>query len=139
MWQSCSPGFPYPTALHPDARDFPIKSLALLAHVSPWTINFQVLDKSPVSGPGRSPASCNTCSTSGSSIWKQMQVSWLQFQGLQLASPRKKQSCCCAFLYLVPSNLPPGDKGRVLRPTGLASAGTCVRASSFLPLYGICM
>ena len=34
---------------HPSA----IKSLALLAHVSPWTIHFQVLDKSPVSGPGR--------------------------------------------------------------------------------------
>ena len=45
----CSPpGFP-----------FPIKSLALSAHVSPWTIHFQVLDKSPVSGPGRAPPSCN--------------------------------------------------------------------------------
>ena len=28
---------------------FPIKSLALSAHVSPWTIHFWVLDKSPVS------------------------------------------------------------------------------------------
>ena len=32
---------------------FPIKSLALSAHVSPRTIHSQVLDKSPVSGPGR--------------------------------------------------------------------------------------
>ena len=38
---------------------FPIKSLALSAHVSPRTIHFQALDKSPVSGPGRSPPSCN--------------------------------------------------------------------------------
>ena len=59
MWQNCSPGFPYSTALHPGARDFPIKSLALLAHVSPWTINFRVLDKSPVSGPGTGPLSYN--------------------------------------------------------------------------------
>ena len=28
--------------------------------VSPWTIQFQVLDKSPVSGPGRGCPSCNT-------------------------------------------------------------------------------
>ena len=38
---------------------FPIKSLALSAHVSPRTIHFRVLDKSPVSGPGRGPPSCN--------------------------------------------------------------------------------
>ena len=38
---------------------FIIKSLALLAHVSPRTIHFQVLDKSPVSGPGRGPPSYN--------------------------------------------------------------------------------
>ena len=38
---------------------FSIKSLALSAHVSPWTIHFRVLDKSPVSGPGRGPLSCN--------------------------------------------------------------------------------
>ena len=38
---------------------FPMKSLALLAHVSPQTIHLWVLDKSPVSGPGRGPPSCN--------------------------------------------------------------------------------
>ena len=38
---------------------FPIKSLALSAHVSPQTIHFQVLDKSPLSGSGRGPPSCN--------------------------------------------------------------------------------
>ena len=42
---------------------FPIKSLALSAHVSPRTIHFWVLDKSPVSGPGRGPPSCNTLAT----------------------------------------------------------------------------
>ncbi|XP_043299951.1 uncharacterized protein LOC122425533 [Cervus canadensis] len=30
-----------------------------LAHVSPWTIHFGVLDKNPVLGPGRGPPSCN--------------------------------------------------------------------------------
>ena len=44
----------------PPGCPFPIKSLALSAHVSPQTIHFRVLDKSPVSGPGRGPPSCNT-------------------------------------------------------------------------------
>ena len=43
----------------PPGRPFPIKSLALSAHVSPRTIHFWVLDKSPDSGPGRGPRSCN--------------------------------------------------------------------------------
>ena len=38
---------------------FPIKSLVLSAHVSPWTIHFWVLDKSPVLGPGRGLPSYN--------------------------------------------------------------------------------
>ena len=50
----------------PSGRPFPIKSFALSANVSPWTIHFQVLDKSPVSGPGSGPPSA----TKGSSfIW----------------------------------------------------------------------
>ena len=44
----CPPGCP-----------FPIKSLALSAHVSPQTIHFRVLDKTLVSDPGRGPPSCN--------------------------------------------------------------------------------
>ena len=39
---------------------FLVKSLALSACVSPRTIHFQVLDKSPVLGPGRGPVSCNS-------------------------------------------------------------------------------
>ena len=46
--------FPLPYC-SPPGRPFPIKSLALSAHVSPWTIHFQVLDRSPVSGPGGVP------------------------------------------------------------------------------------
>ena len=38
---------------------FPRKSLASSAHVSPQTIHLRLLDKSPVSGPGRGPPSCN--------------------------------------------------------------------------------
>ena len=37
---------------------FPIKSLASSACVSPWTIHFRVLDKTPVLGPERGPPSC---------------------------------------------------------------------------------
>ena len=40
---------------------FPIKSLALPAHVSPQTIHFQALDKSPLLGPERGPPSRNKC------------------------------------------------------------------------------
>ena len=43
----------------PPGCPFPIKSLVLSVHASPQTIHFQVLDKSPVSGPGRGPPSCN--------------------------------------------------------------------------------
>ena len=38
---------------------FPMNSLALSAHVSPWSIHFRVLDKGLVSGPGRGHPSCN--------------------------------------------------------------------------------
>ena len=38
---------------------FPVKSLPLSAHVSPQTIHFQELDKSPLLGPGRAPPSYN--------------------------------------------------------------------------------
>ena len=39
----------------PPRHPFPIKFLVLSAHVSSWTIHFWVLDKSPLSGPGRGP------------------------------------------------------------------------------------
>ena len=38
----------------------PVKSLALSARVSPLTILSQVLDKSPLLGPGRGSLSCNS-------------------------------------------------------------------------------
>ena len=60
---------------------FPIKSLALSAHVSPWTIHFWVLDKSPVSGPGRGPPSCNTFRRSFS-LHRTDQLQLLQHQWL---------------------------------------------------------
>ena len=52
----------------PPRCPFPIKSLALSAHVSPRTIHFWVLDKSPVSGPGRGPPSCNRITGSHDTI-----------------------------------------------------------------------
>ena len=38
---------------------FPIKTPSLSAHVSLQTIHFWVLDKNPLSSPGRGPPSCN--------------------------------------------------------------------------------
>ena len=52
----------------PPGCPFPIKSLALSAQVSPRTIHFRVLDKSPVSGPGRGPPSCNSISLKTTSV-----------------------------------------------------------------------
>ena len=43
----------------PPGCPFPVKSLASSACVSPRTIYFWVLDKSPVLGRGRGPPSCN--------------------------------------------------------------------------------
>ena len=58
---TASHGFPYPTApvfswvpspyCSPPGCPFPIKSLALSTHMSPQTIHFRVLDKSPGGGP----------------------------------------------------------------------------------------
>ena len=58
MWQSSSPGFPYPGALRPIAPSQK-KPLPLSACVSPDTIHFPMLDKSPLSHPARSPPFCN--------------------------------------------------------------------------------
>ena len=52
--------FSWVPSCSPLGRPFPVKSLALLAHVSLRTIHFWVLDKSPVWGPGRGPPYCNT-------------------------------------------------------------------------------
>ena len=49
----------------PPGCPFPIKSLALSSDGSTQTIHFWVLDKSPVSGPGRGPLSYNKTSTFG--------------------------------------------------------------------------
>ena len=46
----------------PPRCPFPRKSFTLSALVSPWTTHFRVLDKSPLSGPGRGPPSCNRSS-----------------------------------------------------------------------------
>ena len=52
--------FPLPSCSLPGSP-FPIKSLALSAHVSLWTIYLRVLDKSSFWGPGRGLPSCNSC------------------------------------------------------------------------------
>ena len=44
-----------PVGCSSPGASFPTKSFALSACVSPWTIHFPVLDKSPLSGPGRGP------------------------------------------------------------------------------------
>ena len=59
---------PFPYCSQP-GHPFPIKSLALSGHVSPQTIHFWLLDKSPVSGPGRGPPSCHTTSLRSVYLW----------------------------------------------------------------------
>ena len=43
----------------PPRHYFPIKSLVCQHVLSPWMIHFHVLDKSPLSGPGRGSPLCN--------------------------------------------------------------------------------
>ena len=59
----------------PPRHPFPIKSLAVLPHVSPQTTHFLLIVKSPVSGPGRGPPSCNksACNAVHPSVGK---ISW---------------------------------------------------------------
>ena len=57
IYSSISANLPLPYG-SPPGCPFPIKSLALSADVFPRTIHFRVLDKSPVSGPGRGLPSC---------------------------------------------------------------------------------
>ena len=79
----------------PTGCPFPIKSLALSAHVSPRTIHFQVLHESPVSGPGRGPPSCNI-----STIWK-IRFSNVMIKDIYISNihpprfwfPREKKLC----------------------------------------------
>ena len=71
----------------PPGCPFPIKSLALSAHVSPWTIHFRVLDKSPVSGPGRGTPSCNRA-TEVTELWLSKGIQVLQgFLGICHSNP----------------------------------------------------
>ena len=54
----------------PPGQPFPIKSLALSTCVSPQTIQFWVLDKSPLLGPGRGPPSCPNIFSHSFEVWK---------------------------------------------------------------------
>ena len=75
---------------------FPIKSLALSARVSPRTIHFLVLDKSPLSGPGRGPLPATYAHI----------ISFLELLTI-LLSHRQKQNVCyistckAAFSFLL--------------------------------------
>ena len=66
----------------PPGCPFPVISLALSAHVSTQTIHFQVLDKSPVSGPGRGHPSCNTTISSYAASLSPSALNLSQHQGL---------------------------------------------------------
>ena len=70
-WQSSSLGFPYPAALCPRCL-FPIKSLALPAHVS--SDNYfptRTLDKSLLLGPWKGPPFLQRQNNRRSRAWKQ--------------------------------------------------------------------
>ena len=68
----------------PPGCPFPIKSFALSARVSPRTIHFRVLDKSPVSGPGRGPLSCN--------------ITTLYYVLPSISFPKLPPSLCCSHV-----------------------------------------
>ena len=85
---SCGPS----PCCSPPGRPLPIKSLALLARVSPWTIHFQALDESPLSGPGRGPLPA----TKGGPL---PQTWFCQYLPLKLRSLRKPQ--CLSLTVLV--------------------------------------
>ena len=59
---------PLPSSSLP-RHPFPIKSLAFSAPVSPQTIHFLVLDKSPLSGAGKGPPSCNRKRSDHPLLW----------------------------------------------------------------------
>ena len=64
----------------PPGCPFPIKSLALSARVSPRTIHFRVLDKRPLSGPGKDPPSCNTTTSWDFSPWRKAEFLDINFK-----------------------------------------------------------
>ena len=68
-------------------RPFPIKYIALSAHVSPRTIHFQVLDKSPLSSSGRGPSFGNSLislqSNGLSRVFSSITIQKHQFFGTQ--------------------------------------------------------
>ena len=84
---------------------FPIKSLALSAHVFPQTIHFRVLDKSPVLGPGRGPSSSNNpmdCSYSGSSVYGIFQeriLEWVPVPYFRWSSQPRNRTCLVHLLH----------------------------------------
>ena len=94
----------------PPRCPFPIKSLALSADVSPHTIHFQALDKSPVLGPERGPASCN--------------ISTPIFLGFPCGSADKESSCNSGDLGSIPGlGRSPGEgKGYPLQYSGLENS-----------------
>ena len=71
---------------------FPIKSLALSADVSPWTIHFWVLDKSPLSGPGSGPPSCS--STAGYFILGELAGRASHFETKDPTLSTAQNPCC---------------------------------------------
>ena len=88
----------------PPGRTFPTKSLALSAHVSPRTIRFQVLDKSPLGSPY-----CNT--------WR-----WAQLSFCEGFSVRGLWDLFRSFVVAVVTLIPPQASYLLFR-LGLAARG----------------
>ena len=77
----------------PPGCPFPIKSFALSAHVSPWTVHFWVLDKSQFLVPGKGPPSCNI--TPGFSGWCLLLRTVLELEGQHLFSAASSHLQTC--------------------------------------------
>ena len=102
-WQSSSPGFPYPAALHLSAPSQ--WSLLLCQHVSPQIIHFWVLDKSPLLAPGRGPLSCNSwrAKIPHATRHSQKRKFHNQFQIRQMESLNDLWAICLKYKNAVPS------------------------------------
>ena len=138
---------PLPSALH--WRPIPIKALALSAHVSPLTVHFWV-DKSLLSGPGRSLPSCNRPGLDSSRmqiptlllIWRASFLfcvpAWVCAQScLTLCDPTDYSlpgSSICGILQEYWSGLPFPSPGESSRPRDQTQV-SCL-AGRFLLSYG---
>ena len=115
-WQSSSP-VPLPCC-PPPGCPFPIKSLALSACVSPQTIHFRMLDKSPLLVTGRGPSSCNKSLKWGCHLLSHVQffaTSWTVAHQVPLSMEFSRQDYWSMLHFLLQGIFPTQGSNLSLR------------------------